>query len=311
MMAGLNAAGINVLDLEVASTPVTRFLAKAPGSFGGLTVRLRRGPLQRCRSTSTTRPAWTSPRTRSARSSGSSSGRTTGARCPEEIGDISFPHRALEDYTAELAQIVEPDRIAARQFKLVVDYGFGTASLAMASVLTRLRADVLAVNPYASTLGRLSFDLDASTKRVSDLVRASGRAARCRVRPRRRATDLDRRRGRRLDAHRGHPDVRGAGVRPPARGPHRPAGQHDGSRGADRHRARRHHPAHEDLRPRTHGGRHRRRGRVRGRRARRVHPPRLPARVRRGRGPGEDAGPAGPRATASSPRCAAACRPCT
>ncbi len=42
MMAGLNAAGINVLDLEVASVPVTRFLVQSPEAFGGVTVRLGR-----------------------------------------------------------------------------------------------------------------------------------------------------------------------------------------------------------------------------------------------------------------------------
>src|SRR5260370_31662355 len=40
MMAGINAAGVNVLDLEVASVPVTRFLARQPNAVGGITVRL-------------------------------------------------------------------------------------------------------------------------------------------------------------------------------------------------------------------------------------------------------------------------------
>jgi mannose-1-phosphate guanylyltransferase / phosphomannomutase len=40
MMAGLNSAGINVSDLEVASVPVTRFQAARPDNGGGLTVRL-------------------------------------------------------------------------------------------------------------------------------------------------------------------------------------------------------------------------------------------------------------------------------
>src|SRR5438045_9436108 len=40
MMAGINAAGVNVLDLEVASVPVTRFLARQPNVVGGITVRL-------------------------------------------------------------------------------------------------------------------------------------------------------------------------------------------------------------------------------------------------------------------------------
>jgi mannose-1-phosphate guanylyltransferase/phosphomannomutase len=41
-------------------------------------------------------------------------------------------------------------------------------------VLTKLRADVLAVNPYASTIGRITFDMGAAAKRVADLVKASG-----------------------------------------------------------------------------------------------------------------------------------------
>ncbi|MES2088759.1 MAG: hypothetical protein V4532_02060, partial [Pseudomonadota bacterium] len=37
MMAGLNASGVNVLDLEVATVPVTRFLTRRPESAGGIT----------------------------------------------------------------------------------------------------------------------------------------------------------------------------------------------------------------------------------------------------------------------------------
>ena len=40
MMAGLNAAGVNVDDLEVASVPVTRFLVAASDAVAGVTVRL-------------------------------------------------------------------------------------------------------------------------------------------------------------------------------------------------------------------------------------------------------------------------------
>ena len=43
IMAGANASGVNVLDLEVASVPVTRFLTRQPVAAGGLTVRLVEG----------------------------------------------------------------------------------------------------------------------------------------------------------------------------------------------------------------------------------------------------------------------------
>jgi mannose-1-phosphate guanylyltransferase/phosphomannomutase len=174
LMAGLNSAGINVLDLEVASTPVTRFLVRSPQAMGGLTVRLRRDDPSSVAihfyDTTGVDIADDAQRKIERLFQREDYRRAL----PEEMGDISFPHRALEDYTAELAQIVEPGRIAERRFKLVVDYGFGTASFAMASVLTRMRADVLAVNPYASTPGRLSFVREAAVQRVADLVRASG-----------------------------------------------------------------------------------------------------------------------------------------
>ena len=70
---------------------------------------------------------------------------------PEEIGDIAFPPRALEDYTVALESTVDISAIADRQFKLVVDYGYGATSFVMPNVLAKLGADVLAVNPYAST----------------------------------------------------------------------------------------------------------------------------------------------------------------
>ena len=174
LMAGLNSAGINVLDLEVASTPVTRFLVKSPKAIGGLSVGLRNDDpssvaihFYDSNGTDLTEGA----QRRIERLFQREDYRRA---LPEEMGDISFPHRAVEDYTVELAQIVEPGRIAERRFKLVIDYGYGSASLAMAVVLTKLRADVLAVNPYSSTIGQLSFDPAASTRRVADLVRASG-----------------------------------------------------------------------------------------------------------------------------------------
>src|SRR5690606_21021476 len=85
-----------------------------------------------------------------------------------------FPPRAIEDYTAELQAIVEPAAIAAARFKVVVDYSYGSTSFVMPSVLAKLRADVLAVNPYASTPGRLGFDRAAAADHVARLVTASG-----------------------------------------------------------------------------------------------------------------------------------------
>jgi mannose-1-phosphate guanylyltransferase / phosphomannomutase len=174
MMAGLNASGVNVIDLEVASMPVTRFLVRSPRAFGGLSVRLEHDDHQ-------------SVVVRFFDAGGADISEDAQRKIerlfqredyrrvlPQEIGDISFPPRALEDYNNALESTVEPEAITAHRFKLVIDYGYGATSFVMPNVLAKLGADVLAVNPYASTAGMLIWDRDASAERVAGLVRASG-----------------------------------------------------------------------------------------------------------------------------------------
>ena len=91
-----------------------------------------------------------------------------------EIGDIGFLPRAVEDYAIALESTVEIETIAASRFKVVIDYAYGSTSLVMPNVLAKLGADVLAVNPYTSTMGAISFDRQAHADNVADLVRASG-----------------------------------------------------------------------------------------------------------------------------------------
>ncbi len=174
MMAGLNAAGIDVLDLEVASVPVTRFLVRSPRAIGGLTVRLDHNDSDRVivrffdtAGTDITEDAQRKIERLFQRED-------TRRALAGEVGDIQFPPRALEEYTVALEATVEPAAIRAHSFKLVVDYSYGAASTVMPTLIGKLGADVLAVNPYISTAGRLAFDVDQALVRVAGLVRASG-----------------------------------------------------------------------------------------------------------------------------------------
>ena len=174
IMAGLNAAGVDVLDLEVASVPVTRFLTRSPRAFAGLTVRLHHDDPSRVMvrffDTSGTDITEDGQRKIERLFQREDFRRVLA----EEIGDIQFPPRALEEYTVALEATVEGNAIRDHKFKLVVDYSFGATSLVMPTLLGKLGADVLAVNPYVSTSDRVAFDIEAASQRVSGLVRASG-----------------------------------------------------------------------------------------------------------------------------------------
>ncbi len=174
VMAGLNAAGINVLDLEVASVPVTRFLVRQPVVSGGMSIRLVEGDSQ-------------SVIMRFFDEDGLDITENTQRKIERlfnredfrrvfasEIGDIGFPPRALEQYTAALEETVDTALIRDAGFKLVVDYGYGSTSFVMPNVLAKLGADVLGVNPYAATEGLVDFDRRSHAEYVATLVRSSG-----------------------------------------------------------------------------------------------------------------------------------------
>ncbi len=174
VMAGLNASGVNVLDLEVASVPVTRFAVRQPMAAGGMSVRLVEGDSQ-------------SVIMRFFDENGLDVTETTQRKIERlfnredfrrvfasEIGDIAYPPRALEQYTAALEESVDAAAIRDASFKLVVDYGYGSTSFLMPNVLAKLGADVLGVNPFAATGGVVDFDRTLHAERVADLVTASG-----------------------------------------------------------------------------------------------------------------------------------------
>ena len=125
-----------------------------------------------------------------------------------DIGDIVFPPRSLEFYTAALERSSTSTRCARSAFKIVLDYSFGAVSIVMPSLLTKLGAEVLAVNPFASTSSATSTAevRDAHVARLAELVRVSGSDLGFVI-------DPDGELGDRRRRHRPHPRARGAAAR--------------------------------------------------------------------------------------------------
>jgi mannose-1-phosphate guanylyltransferase/phosphomannomutase len=174
MMAGLNSVGVNVEDLEVASVPVTRFIMRRPNTRGGITVRLAKGDPQSV-AIRFFDPGGLDITEEVQRKIERLYARQDFRRVfPGEIGDIDYASRALEHYSSALETTVGVDRIRGAQFKVVIDYAYGSVSFAMPNVLAKLGLEVLAVNPFVSTAGVMGGDLDDHAARVADLVRSSG-----------------------------------------------------------------------------------------------------------------------------------------
>jgi mannose-1-phosphate guanylyltransferase/phosphomannomutase len=171
---GLNAAGVDVVDLEVATVPLTRFAVHHERRDGGVTVRLVPGDPQ-------------SVILRLFDAEGLDIGEDTKKRIQRifdrrdvrhclagEIGEAVSPGPVAEEYTAAVADLVDVAAVRAARPKVVLDYSYGAASFVMPNVLAKLGADVLSVNPYASTRQALDFDRFAHAQEVARLVAASG-----------------------------------------------------------------------------------------------------------------------------------------
>ncbi|HEX9375242.1 MAG TPA: sugar phosphate nucleotidyltransferase [Actinomycetota bacterium] len=146
MVAGANAAGVHVHDLELAPVPVARFYARSARGNGGLAVR-----------TAPQDPASVEIQFFDGR--GVDIDPATQRKVERifyrddlrrafhhEIGELSFPARGREYYVRELLNSVDASAVRGSRPKLVVDYGFGSTVLTGPSVLGSLGAEVLAVN---------------------------------------------------------------------------------------------------------------------------------------------------------------------
>ena len=150
-IAGLNLSGVHVMDLELATVPATRFQVRSERAQGGITVRLAPDDPD-------------SVEIRFVDEKGADIDEGAQRKIERllyredfrrafagDIGDIGFPPRAMEYYTAALEHSVDAARLQRRGFKVVLDYSFGAASFVMPNVLPKIGASVLGVNPYATT----------------------------------------------------------------------------------------------------------------------------------------------------------------
>jgi mannose-1-phosphate guanylyltransferase/phosphomannomutase len=176
IIAGLNSSGVTVHDLELVPLPLTRFTVGAEQASGGISVRTSPrdpeiveirlfdgdgGDLAQAAQRKIERVFYREDYRRAS---------------PSKLGELEFPPRALEQYTAGLIRALDIDAIRTFAPKVVVDYAFGPASLVGPSLLGRLGCDVLAVNAFTDEHRPVlvAEDLERLLRDLSDHVRKSG-----------------------------------------------------------------------------------------------------------------------------------------
>jgi mannose-1-phosphate guanylyltransferase/phosphomannomutase len=148
LIAGLNSTGVSVRDLELVARPLARFTGRREQIAGGVSVRTSSGDLEGIEigffgPDGADLPE--SAQRKIERVFFREDYRRVG---PTKLGELEFPPRALEQYTAGLLAATDVPSIAERNLKIVVDYAFGPSSLVGPSLMGRLGCEALSLHAF-------------------------------------------------------------------------------------------------------------------------------------------------------------------
>lgn len=170
MVAGINAGGVDCHDLELVPAPVAKFYARSAMAMGGFSVRTTPGdPDSVDIQFFDERGIDVGPGIQ--RQLERSYYRDDLRRVfHHDIGELNFPARGRDYYARGLFDAIDSEALRNREAKLVVDYGFGAASLTGPLVLGRIRGEILAVNALLDE-ERLVQTREQAERHLQDLAR--------------------------------------------------------------------------------------------------------------------------------------------
>jgi mannose-1-phosphate guanylyltransferase / phosphomannomutase len=174
VIAALTSSAIDVRDLECQPLPVAR-LETSRASAGGVMIRTTAGVPDSVDILFLNERGADLSQAAQRKLERVFSRQEYRRAFPGEIGDLTFPPRALENYVQLLLQSVDTTGIPESGLKLVVDAGGGAAALLLPMLLGRLGVDshVVGLGMDEARPTETPDELAASLDRLSSLVSSS------------------------------------------------------------------------------------------------------------------------------------------
>jgi mannose-1-phosphate guanylyltransferase / phosphomannomutase len=173
VLSGVISTGVDVADLHVMASAVTRHFLKSEAMGAGIHVR----------------PSRQDPEVIEIQFFEPPGIQATPAFLKElekhflrqefrraafgEVGKITSPARAAEGYVADLLSTLDAEAIRARGFRVVVDYSHSAVSMVLPLVLGALGVEAIGAHPYAGER-TMAIDLSESLGQAKQLVSAAG-----------------------------------------------------------------------------------------------------------------------------------------
>ncbi|MEX2212024.1 MAG: sugar phosphate nucleotidyltransferase [Gaiellaceae bacterium] len=174
VITGLTATGVDVADLRVLPSPVTRHMLKAESYDAGLHI-----------GTSALDPEMVE--IRFYEPPGIQIGQALQNEIEKhftrqelrrvafgDVGSISYPVRARESYAADLLGTLDVEAIRERNFRIVIDYGYSAASFVLPLVLGPLGVEAVSAHEFATEREERGLALREAVGQAKRLVTAVG-----------------------------------------------------------------------------------------------------------------------------------------
>jgi mannose-1-phosphate guanylyltransferase / phosphomannomutase len=174
MITGLNSAGVDVADLRVLPSSVSRHLLKTHGYEAGFHVGVSQSDPETIQIRFFEQPGiqMTSGMEKEVEKHFN---RRELRRVPfGDIGNVSYPARVRESYAQDLLSDLDVAAIKRRSFRIVVDYGYSGASFVLPLLLGPLGIEAISAHGFTSESAATAASLRESIGQAKRLLGAIG-----------------------------------------------------------------------------------------------------------------------------------------
>lgn len=171
-MTGVLSTGVNVYDYGIVPIPLARFLVKGEKGAGG--VYTRRSPFDRelIDMKFFEERGIDLPTAKEKAIERFFFGEDFRRVVINETGEIYFPSHVEERYRRGFLGHFNVDAVAAREFKIVMDFSHGPSSSIFPNLLGKMNCDVIALNAnqQAEQLTKTAADFESALRQLSNIV---------------------------------------------------------------------------------------------------------------------------------------------
>jgi mannose-1-phosphate guanylyltransferase/phosphomannomutase len=174
MIAGLNATGVTVADLRVIPSAVARHLLKTESFNAGFHVGLSSSDPEVIRIQFFEPPGIEVTASMQKEIEKHFTRQELRRMAAADVGATTYPARVRETYAQDLLASLDVERIRARGFRIVVDYGYSAASYVLPLVLGPLNVELVSAHAFPTESDGAGAELRDSLAQAKRLVKAIG-----------------------------------------------------------------------------------------------------------------------------------------